>query len=110
MDGPLVAALINNLSSSHDKESSVFQLINSEFAGGKTTDDISLAIGWLGPPDVRNDLVWDEALSKSLSLDPAADVSNHNANAVHRKSTASVLPNDKFKIGCFHVIFEFSVP
>lgn len=106
VDGPLVAALINNLSSSHDKESSVFQLINSEFAGGKTTDDISLAIGWLGPPDVRSDLVWDEALSKSLYLDPAADVSNHNANAVHRTSTASVLPNDKFRIGCFSVILN----
>lgn len=107
LDGPLVSDLINYISPSNDEESAVSQLMDSEFAAGKTTDDISLAIGWLGPAGVQRDLVWDEELSKALYLDPAIDVSNHQPNVYQGNQTAPVTPNDQLRSNFTSAIFSF---
>lgn len=104
LDGPLIADLINYISTSSDDESAVSQLIDSEFAAGKTTDDISLAIGWLGPAGAKRDFVWDEALSKSLFLDPAVSVGIRQPNLFQDKLTTTVAINDKLEDEPYSVI------
>lgn len=108
LDGLLVADLINHISCNNEEESTVSQLIGSEYAASKTTDDISLAIGWIGPKGVQKDLVWDEALSKGLYLDPDADVGNRPLNPIPGNPAAEPSPSDRLRTGWFPVIFNFS--
>lgn len=106
LDGPLVADLINYIAYSSNQGDAVSQLIGSDFAAGKTTDDISLAIGWNGSESSSTNFVWNESMSKSLYLDPAVDARNIQAIPIIGYPTTSPLPSARLGPSRFSVILN----
>jgi len=93
LDGSLVADLINYIATERNEGDAVSQLIGSDFAAGKTTDDISLALGWFDTEKISNNFIWNGEMSRSLYLDPASNTRNNQSVLIPSIPTTKLLPN-----------------
>jgi serine/threonine protein phosphatase PrpC len=70
LNGKLVSELIKNMSETGRQTSTVTELITSDFAARKTSDDISCAMGFFRNNFVGVDVAWDTHLGSEVHLYP----------------------------------------
>jgi serine/threonine protein phosphatase PrpC len=71
LSGSLVAELIKDIAANSRANSTVKELITSEFAVRKTSDDITCAIGFAKDSIREMDLIWDDRLVSEVHLYPS---------------------------------------